>query len=149
MKWVTRENANVDRIACPWLIKRFVDPDAAFLYVPADQVIAVAEREGAIPYDVANVELGHVDGRCSFESIMLKYGLTDDKGLAELAKIVHAADVRDDIDTSPYGRGLKAIAYGFAYLHGKDDHKKIALESPMYDALYAFCQQQAAQEAAS
>src|ERR687884_677194 len=149
MKWVTRENANVDRIACPWLIKRFVDPDAEFLYVPADQVMAVAEREGAIPYDVPDVELGHVDGRCSFESIMRKYSLMEDKGLVELAKIVHAADVRDDIDTSPYGRGLKAIAYGFAYLHGTDDHTKIALESPMYDALYAFCQQQVAQEATS
>ena len=147
MKWVTRENANVDRIACPWLIKRFVDPNAAFLYVPADQVMAVAEGEGAIPYDVPNVELGHVDGRCSFESIMRKYGLMNDTVLVELAKIVHAADARDDVDTSPYGRGLKAIAYGFASLHGKDDHTKIALESPMYDALYAFCQQQAAHEA--
>lgn len=141
MKWVTRENANVDRIACPWLVKRFVDPDAKFIYVPAEQVMAVAEREGALPYDVPNVELGHVNGRCSFESIMLKYGLTDDAGLVELAKIVHAADVSADIDTSPYGRGLKAIAYGFAYLHGTDDHMKIALETPMYDALYAFCQQ--------
>ncbi len=145
MKWVTRENANVDRVACPWLITRFVDPQAEFLYVPTDQVPVVAEREGAIPYDTANVELGHVDGRCSFESIMLKYGLMEDKGLVELAKIVHAADVSADIDTSVYGRGLKAIAYGFAYLHGKDDHKKIELETPMYDALYAFCQQQAAQ----
>jgi len=145
MKWVTRENANVDRVACPWLITRFVDPQAEFLYVPTDQVPVVAEREGAIPYDTANVELGHVDGRCSFEAIMLKYGLMEDKGLVELAKIVHAADVSADIDTSVYGRGLKAIAYGFAYLHGKDDHKKIELETPMYDALYAFCQQQAAQ----
>ncbi len=145
MKWVTRENANVDRVACPWLITRFVDPQAEFLYVPTDQVPVVAEREGAIPYDTANVELGHIDGRCSFESIMLKYGLMEDRGLVELAKIVHAADVSTDIDTSVYGRGLKAIAYGFAYLHGKDDHKKIELETPMYDALYAFCQQQAAQ----
>jgi hypothetical protein len=147
MKWITREIANVDRVACPWLIKRFVDPEAVFLYVPADQVMEAAEREGAIPYDVPNVELGHVDGRCSFESIMLKHGLMGDAGLVELARIVHAADVKADIDTSPYGRGLKAIAYGFAYLHGKDDHKKIALESPMYDALYAFCQQEAAQGA--
>jgi hypothetical protein len=143
MKWITRENANVDRIACPWLIKRFVDADAEFLYVPADQVLAAAEREGAIPYDVPNVELGHVDGRCSFESIMLKYGLMEDKGLVELARIVHAADVKADLDTSPYGRGFKAIAYGFQILHGKDDHKKIALETPMYDALYAFCTRQA------
>ncbi len=142
MKWITRENANVDRIACPWLIKRFVDQDAEFLYVPADQVMAAAAREGATPYDVPHVELGHVDGRCSFESIMRTYGLMEDTGLVELSKIVHAADVRDDIDTSPYGRGLKAIAYGFAQLHGTDDHKKIALETPMYDALYAFCQQQ-------
>ncbi len=145
MKWITREHANVDRVACPWLIKRFVDQDAAFLYVPADQVMAVAEREGATPYDVPNVELGHVDGRCSFESIMLTHNLMNDAGLVELAKIVHAADVSADIDTSPYGRGLKAIAYGFAQLHGKDDHKKIELETPLYDALYAFCQQQAAE----
>jgi len=148
MKWITRENANVDRVACPWLIKRFVDQDAAFLYVPADQVMAVAEREGATPYDVPNVELGHVDGRCSFESIMRTYNLMNDAGLVELAKIVHAADVSADIDTSPYGRGLKAIAYGFAQLHGKDDHKKIELETPLYDALYAFCQQQAAEHTA-
>ena len=148
MKWITREHANVDRVACPWLIKRFVDQDAAFLYVPADQVMAVAEREGATPYDVPNVELGHVDGRCSFESIMLTHNLMNDAGLVELAKIVHAADVSADIDTSPYGRGLKAIAYGFAQLHGKDDHKKIELETPLYDALYAFCQQQVAEHTA-
>ncbi len=149
MKWITRENANVDRVACPWLIKRFVDADAEFLYVPADQVMATAEREGAIPYDVPNVELGHVDGRCSFESIMLKYGLRNDKGLVELAKIVHAADVSAHIDSSPYGPGLKAIAYGFAQLYGTNDHKKIELETPMYDALYAFCQRQVGQEQAS
>jgi len=148
MKWITRENANVDRIACPWLIKRFVDQEAEFLYVPADQVMAAAAREGATPYDVPDVELGHVDGRCSFESIMRTHNLMDDAGLVELAKIVHAADVRDDIDTSPYGRGLKAIADGFAQLHGTDDHKKIALETPMYDALYAFCQQQASEPTA-
>src|SRR5512142_2215690 len=110
MKWITRENANVDRIACPWLIRRFIDPDAQFLYVPADEVMAVAEREGAIPYDVPGVEFGHVDGRCSFESIMLKYDLMDDPALVALAKIVHAADVAPDLHTSPEGRGLKAIA---------------------------------------
>ena len=140
MKWVTRENAKVDRIACPWLIRRFIDKDAEFLYVPADEVPAVAEREGAIPYDVSGVELGHVDGRCSFESIMLKYGLTANAALVEVAKIVHAADVSADIDTVPEGRGLKAIAHGFSLLFGQDDRKKIELESPMYDALYAWCQ---------
>jgi hypothetical protein len=139
MKWVTRENAKVDRIACPWLIRRFVDKDAEFLYVPAEEVRAVAEREGAIPYDISGVELGHVDGRCSFESIMLKHGLMGDTALVELAKIVHAADDSADIDTAPEGRGLKAIAHGFSLLLGRDDQKKIELESPMYDALYSWC----------
>jgi hypothetical protein len=146
MKWVTRENANVDRIACPWLIKRFADKDAEFLFVPRDEVMSVAEREGAIPYDVPNVELGHVDGRCSFESIMLKYNLTDDAALVKLSKIVHAADVSADIDIVSEGRGLKAIAHGFALLHGLDDHKKIELETPMYDALYAWCKEQVERE---
>ena len=144
MKWVTRENAKVDRIACPWLIRRFIDPDAQFLYVPADEVMAVAEREGAIPYDVPGVEFGHVDGRCSFESIMLKYSLVGDPALVVLAKIVHAADVAADIDTAPEGRGLKAIAHGFSLVFGRDDQKKIELEMPLYDALYAWCQHQAA-----
>jgi len=139
MKWVTRKNANVDRIACPWLVRRFVDPDAEFLFVPADQVMAVADREGAIPYDVPEVELGHVDGRCSFESIILKYGLTD-PALDLLAKIVHGADVAEDRDIVPEAAGLYAIANGFAQVHGDDDHEKIRLESPMYDALYIWCQ---------
>ena len=140
MKWVTRQNANVDRIACPWLIKRFVDKDAEFLYVPGDKVMDTAQREEAIPYDVKNVELGHIDGRCSFESIILKYALTEDKALIELAKIVHAADVSDDENTSQEGPGLKAIASGFALLYGCDDHHKLELETPLYDALYTWCQ---------
>ena len=142
MKWITRENANVDRVACPWLIKRFVDADAEFIYAPGDRVKEEARRQDAIPYDVTDVELGHVDGRCSFDSIMLKYKLSDDPALVELAKVVHAADVGEDIDTSPYGRGLRAVAHGFAFLHGTEDHKKIELETPMYDALYAFFQQE-------
>lgn len=142
MKWVTRENAKVDRIACPWLITRFVDEDAEFLYVPREAVMEVAEREKAIPYDVPDVELGHVAGRCSFESIMLKYGLTNDPALVLMAKIVHAADVEADLGTSPEGAGLKAIAHGFAIIYGLDDHRKIELEKPMYDALYAWCQAQ-------
>jgi hypothetical protein len=140
MKWVTRENAKVDRIACPWLIRRFIDPDAEFVYVPADEVMSVAERERAIPYDVPGVELGHVDGRCSFESIMLKYGLMEDAALVEVGKIVHAADILADIDAVPEGRGLKAIAHGFSLLLGRDDRRKLELESPVYDALYAWCQ---------
>lgn len=143
MKWITREDAKVDRIACPWLIRRFVDPDAEFLYVPAEEVLAAAERERAIPYDVPGVEMGHVAGRCSFESILLKYKLTGDAALTALAKIVHAADVSADLHTSPEGPGLQAIAKGFSILHGRNDQRKIALESPMYDALYAWCQERA------
>jgi hypothetical protein len=139
MKWVTRKNANVDRIACPWLIKRFVDKDAEFLFVPAEEVAAVAQREKAIPYDVKGVELGHVDGRCSFESIIVKYQLTD-PALARLAKIVHGADVSADLNIVPESAGLQAIAHGFALAHGDNDHEKIRLETPMYDALYAWCQ---------
>src|SRR4029077_1244287 len=106
MKWVTRKNASVDRIACPWLIRRFVDPDAEFLYVPAPEVATVAEREGAIPYDVGGAELGHVDGRCSFESILLKYGWKD-AALERLALIVHGADVPTDLGMTPEAAGLK------------------------------------------
>src|SRR5438105_15809220 len=120
MKWVTRKNANVDRVACPWLIKRFVDADAEFLFVAADEVMTVAERERAIPYDVPNVELGHVDGRCSFESILLKHGLAD-PALDRLARIVHGADVAGDLGITAESAGPKAIAHGFALVHGEGD----------------------------
>src|SRR5438046_172175 len=116
MKWVTRKNAKVDRVACPWLVRRFVDADAEFLYVPEEDVRAVAEREGAIPYDVEGAELGHVDGRCSFESIMVRYGLAD-PGLQRLARIVHGADVAADLGIVPEAAGLLAIAQGFALVH--------------------------------
>lgn len=142
MKWVTRKNANVDRIACPWLIKRFIDHDAEFLFVPAEEASAVARREGAIPFDVKGAELGHVDGRCSFESILIKYQLTD-PALQRLAKIVHGADIAADIDLVPEAAGLKAIAHGFGLAHGEDDLEKIRLETPMYDALYTWCEQKA------
>ena len=141
MKWVTRENANVDRVACPWLIARFVDKNAEFLYVPAEEVMATADKEGATPYDVKDVELGHVDGRCSFDSIILKYGL-EDPALKRLAQIVHGADVAADRDICPEAAGLYAIAHGFAIVHRDNDHEKIRLETPMYDALYAWCQQE-------
>lgn len=139
MKYVTRKNANVDRIACPWLIKRFVDEDAEFLYVDRDEVMRVAAAEGAVPYDVPGVELGHVAGRCSFESILERNKL-DDPALVLLGRIVHGADVPDDIAIEPEAAGLRAIAHGFAALHGDDDHRKLALETPVYDALYAWCQ---------
>jgi hypothetical protein len=144
MKWVTRRNANVDRVACPWLISRFVDPHAEFLYVDLEEVMATAEREGATPYDVKDVELGHVDGRCSFESIIVKYGL-DDPALHRLAQIVHGADVAADRGNCPEAAGLYAIAHGFAIVQGENDHEKIRLETPLYDALYAWCGEEVAQ----
>ena len=142
MRWVTRRNANVDRVACPWLIRRFVDPEAEFVFVARDTDPATI-RDG-IPYDMTGVELGHVDGRCSFESILLKYDL-DDPALHLLGQVVHGADIPADLDASPpEAHGLRAIAYGFAFLHGEDDHAKIRVESPMYDALYAWCQSRVA-----
>jgi hypothetical protein len=139
MKWITRENAAVDRVACPWLIKRFVDPDAEFLYVPTDRVHEMAAATGAIPFDVEGAELGHVDGRCSFESILVKYQV-DDPALAAMATIVHGADIAADEQQTSEAAGLRAIAQGFRLLHGTDDERKLQLESPMYDALYAYCQ---------
>jgi hypothetical protein len=139
MKWITREDAKVDRVACPWLIRRFIDPGAEFLYVPAAEVMVRAEEFWAVPYDVPGVQFGHREGRCSFESLMTAYGLTSDPGLVELARIVHAADVAEDLDQSPEGPGLKAIAQGFSLVLGRDDHRKLELEFPLYDALYAWC----------
>ena len=147
MRWVTRKNANVDRVACPWLIKRFVDPNAEFVYVPGDTDPATV-TDGT-PYDMRYpdgrpVELGHVDGRCSFESIMLKHGL-DDPALRMLGRIVHGADIPADIADCPVeAHGLRAAAYGFAFALGEDDHKKIEQETPLYDALYAWCQREVA-----
>jgi len=137
LKWVTQENAKVDRIACPWLIKKFVDPDAEFLFVPKDKVLEVAEREGAIPFDYPGVELGHHDNKCSFEAIVEKYKI-DDPAVKCLAEIVHGADVKEDLYKIPESAGLRAIAHGFAALI-KDDYKKMELEFPIYDALYEYC----------
>lgn len=145
MKWVTRKNANVDRIACPWLIRRFVDPDAEFLFVPADDVMRRADAEGAIPFDVKNVELGHVDGRCSFESILVKYNLTD-PALRLLGRIVHGADIPAEITIEAEAAGLRALAYGFVAMLGEDDAEKLRLESPLYNALYLWCQKRVAEE---
>jgi hypothetical protein len=139
VRFVTRKNAAVDRIACPWLIRRFIDADAEFLYVESDEVRRVASERDAIPFDVEGVELGHVDGRCSFESIILKYGL-DDPALRRLAQIVHGADVAADIDRTPEAAGLKAIAMGFRLTYGDRDLEKLEAQMPLYDALYAWCQ---------
>jgi len=137
MKWITRSHVHVDRVACPWLITRFIDSEAEFLFVPASQIAQVAELQGAIPFDAPGVELGHHEGRCSFESIILKYGLKE-PGLLRLAKIVHAADVADDIDTDPIARGLEAIATGYS-LRFPDDIENLEHQFKVYDAIYAWC----------
>jgi hypothetical protein len=138
MKWVTRARPKVDRVACPWLIKRFVDPEAEFLYVPADRVMEVAKRENAIPFDVANVELGHHGPECSFDAIIKKYNLSD-PALQRLALIVRGADT-DAKDLTPQSRGLDAIAEGFRLAYS-DDHEQLKHEMPVYEALYAYCQE--------
>jgi hypothetical protein len=137
MLWITRSHVHVDRVACPWLITRFVDNDAEFLFVPASQIDQVAKETGATPFDAPGVELGHKDGRCSFESIILKYGLKD-AGLLRLAKIVHGADVSEDIDKEPIARGLEAIASGFS-LRFPEDEENLVHQFDVYDALYAWC----------
>lgn len=142
MKWVTRENANVDRIACPWLIKRFIDAEAEFLFVPRDQVLDVAAEQDARSYDAPGAQYTHRDGKCSFDVLVEDFDLAGDAALVRLAEIVHAADISQDRASSPEGAGLYAIAHGFALLHGTADHHKIELETPMYDALYAWCQEQ-------
>ena len=138
MNWVTRERVKVDRVACPWLVKKFVDAEAEFLFVAPDRVLETAEREAATPYDVPGVELGHRDGKCSFEAIVEKYGI-DDPAVALLARIVHGADVSEDLYGEPEAPGLKAIAEGFGMLGLADDHEILQQEFPVYDALYAYC----------
>ena len=138
MKWVTRARPKVDRVACPWLIQQFVDSEAVFLFAEADQVMAVAQREDAIPFDVPDVELGHRGAECTFDAILAKYNLTD-PALSRLASIVRGADT-DDKDLTPESRGLEAIAEGFRLVY-QDDHEQIEREFPVYDALYAYCKQ--------
>jgi len=137
MKWITRSHVHVDRVACPWLITRFIDNEAEFLFVPKNQIEQVSEETGAIPFDAPDVELGHHDGRCSFESIILKYDLKE-PGLLRLAKIIHAAGVEADIDTDPIARGLEAIATGYS-LRFPEDMENLEHQFEVYDALYAWC----------
>jgi hypothetical protein len=142
MKWITREKVKVDRVACPWLIRKFIDPEAQFLFVPADQVMAVAQREDATPYDVPGVELGHHGKECSFDAIVKKFGLAHDAALVLLARIVNGADTDNSLWNQPESAGLRAIAEGFRHLGYRDDHALNAAEWIVYDALYAYCQQQ-------
>ena len=140
MKWVTREHPRTDRIACPWLIRKFIDPDAEIVYVPGDQVLAYAERAGATSFDTPGATYTHRDGKCTFETLVEEFKI-DDPAIALLAQVVHGADVSEDADATPQSRGLLAIADGFAML-GLDDQHQLELELPVYDALYAWAQHQ-------
>jgi hypothetical protein len=136
MKWVTRERPKIDRIACPWLIARFIDREPEFLYVPPGDVLAVARDGAAIPYDVPNVELSHVGELCSFDAFLRKYGL-DEPALAELAVIVRGADTARP-DLAPQASGLLAVSLGLSHLY-RDDQEMLKHGMVIYDALYAWC----------
>jgi hypothetical protein len=141
MRWITRERVKVDRVACPWLIKKFVDKNAEFFFVPVDKVASEAQRLGAEPFDVKGVELGHHGKECSFEAILKKYRLTDDQALVLLGKIVNGADTDNTLWKQPEGAGLEAVAEGFRHLGFKDDYEVNSAEWIVYDALYAYCQE--------
>jgi hypothetical protein len=138
MKWVTREHPKTDRIACPWLIRRFIDPDAEIVYVPAAEVLEYAEREGATSFDAPGATYTHRGTKCTFEALVEAYTI-DDPAIALLARVVHGADVAQDRDATPESRGLLAIADGFALLD-LSDRRQLELELPVYDALYAWAQ---------
>ena len=140
MQWVTREHPKTDRIACPWLIRKFIDADAEIVYVPRDEVLSYAERESATSFDAPGAKYTHRDGTCSFETLVEEYHI-DDPAITLLAKVVHGADVSEDRDATPESRGLLAIADGFSLLD-LDDQRQLELELPVYDALYAWAQHQ-------
>ena len=141
MKWITRERVKVDRVACPWLIRRFIDQEAEFIFVPAEQVNGEALRLGATHFDVPGAELGHHGKECSFEAVLKKYGLTGNAALNLLGRIVNGADTDNTLYNQPEGLGLKAIAEGFRHLGLKDDHEINRAEWIVYDALYAYCEE--------
>jgi hypothetical protein len=141
MKWVTREHPHTDRIACPWLIRRFIDPGAEIAYVPRDQVLDYAAREGATSFDAPDATYTHRDGKCSFEVLIEDHELGGDPALALMARVVHGADVTEDADITPQSRGLEAIASGFMHL-GVGDERQLELELPVYDALYAWAERE-------
>jgi hypothetical protein len=146
MRWVTREHPRTDRIACPWLIRRFIDRDAEIVYVPKDEVLAYAEREGARSFDAPGAQYTHRDGGCSFETLVEDFAI-DDPAVALMARVIHGADVSEDRDATPESPGLLAIADGFALL-GIDDQRQLELELPVYDALYAWARERVAAGAA-
>ena len=136
MKWVTREHPRTDRIACPWLIRKLIDPDAEIVYVPRDEVLDFAQREGATSFDAPGARYTHRDGKCSFEVLVEDFGIVD-PAIGLMARVIHGADVSEDRDATPESAGLLAIADGFALL-GVDDQRQLELELPVYDALYAW-----------
>jgi hypothetical protein len=138
MKWVTREHPKTDRIACPWLIRRFIDPEAEIVYVPRDEVLPYAQREGAISFDAQGARYTHRDGKCSFEVLVEDYAIND-PAVALMARVIHGADVSEDVAMTPESAGLLALADGFALLE-MDDQRQLELELPVYDALYAWAQ---------
>jgi hypothetical protein len=140
MQWVTREHPRTDRVACPWLIRKFIDADAEIVYVPRDEVLAYAERTGATSFDAPGAAYTHRGGKCSFETMIEEFGI-DDPAVAIVARVVHGADVAEDVAITPESAGLLAIADGFAYL-GLDDQRQLELELPVYEALYAWAQHQ-------
>ena len=142
MKWVTRKRPKTDRIACPWLIRRFIDPDAEILYVPADQVLHVAEQEGGHSFDAKDATYTHRGNLCTFEVLIQDHNLGGDPALARLARIVHAADIKGDLNTDPLGPGLLAIGEGGLDTEA-DDQRLLERGSFVYDALYAWCQRHA------
>jgi len=138
MKWVTRARPKTDRVACPWLIRRFIDPDGEIVYVPADQVLGVTEREGAHSFDAPDAEFAHRGNKCTFEVLIDEYKLGGDAALARMAKVVHAADIAGEEGTDPLGPGLLAIGLGSLEVEA-DDNRLLEREMFVYDALYAWC----------
>jgi hypothetical protein len=136
MKWITRSHVHVDRVACPWLITRFVDSDAEFLFVPKSRVLEIAEKEGAIPFDTPGAKLHHRENLCTFDVIITDYELTD-KALLRMARVINAADT-DRLEADALAAGFEAIAVGYS-LRYPDDHQNIAAQFEVYDALYAWC----------
>jgi hypothetical protein len=140
MKWITREHPRVDRVACPWLVERFVDRDAEFIYVAANQVASEAQRRGATPFDIKDVELGHHGAECSFDAFVSRYGLGDDPALAYMAQVIRGADT-DDKTLTPESPGVEALLDGVRALHGNDDQAQRIASYPVLDALYAYCRE--------
>jgi hypothetical protein len=140
MQWVTREHPRTDRIACPWLIRHYIDPDAEIVFVPRDEVLTYADREGAVSFDAPGARFTHRDGLCTFEVLVEDHAI-DDPAVRLMAQVIHGADVSDDVDITPQSAGLLAIADGFALL-GLDDQRQLELALPVYDALHAWARRE-------